>query len=56
MAKMKEKLRKERYKKKITEKKVIINKKTLFISALELEIPYKLFLGSSKDIEDALHL
>ncbi len=37
-------------------KKVIINKKTLFISPLELEIPYKLFLGSSKDIEDALHL
>jgi len=37
-------------------KKVIINKKTLFISPLELEIPYKLFLGSEKDIEDAMHL
>jgi len=37
-------------------KKVIINKKTLYISPLELEIPYKLFLGSEKDIEDAMHL
>ena len=37
-------------------KKVIINKKTLLISPLELEIPYKLFLGSEKDIEDAMHL
>lgn len=37
-------------------KKVIINNKTLFISPLELEIPYKLFLGSEKDIEDAVHL
>ena len=37
-------------------KKIIINEKILFISPLELEIPYKLFLGSEKDIEDALHL
>jgi hypothetical protein len=37
-------------------KKVIINKKILYISPLELEIPYKLFLGSEKDIEDAMHL
>jgi hypothetical protein len=37
-------------------KKVIVNNKTLFISPLELEIPFKLFLGSEKDIEDAVHL
>ena len=37
-------------------KKVILNKKTLYIAPLELEIPYKLFLGSEKDIEDAMHL
>jgi len=37
-------------------KKVIINNKILNISPLELEIPYKLFLGSEKDIEDAMHL
>ena len=37
-------------------KKVTINKKTLFISPLELEISYKLFLGSEKDIGDAMHL
>ena len=36
--------------------KVIINNKILYISPLELEIPYKLFLGSEKDIEDAVHL
>jgi len=40
----------------IERKKVIINKKFLYISPLELEIPYKLFLGSEKDIEDAAHL
>jgi len=37
-------------------KKVIINDSTLFISPLELEIPYKLYLGSEKDIEDARYL
>ena len=37
-------------------KKVIINNYTLFISPLELEIPYKLYLGSEKDIEDARYL
>ena len=37
-------------------KKVIINNYELFISPLELEIPYKLYLGSDKDIEDAKHL
>ncbi|MBI2127046.1 MAG: hypothetical protein HYU02_07030 [Thaumarchaeota archaeon] len=37
-------------------KKVILNQHTLFISPLELQIPFKLFLGSGKDIEDARHL
>ena len=37
-------------------KKVILNYHTLFISPLELQIPFKLFLGSGKDIEDARHL
>jgi hypothetical protein len=37
-------------------KKVIITNKILFISPLELVIPYKLFLGSEKDIEDAMYL
>jgi len=37
-------------------RKVMINGKILFISPLELEIPFKLFLGSEKDIEDASHL
>ena len=27
-----------------------------FISPIELQIPYKLYLGSDKDIEDAVHL
>ena len=37
--------------------KVILNKKfNLFISPIEIEIPYKLYLGSEKDIEDALYL
>jgi hypothetical protein len=37
-------------------KKVVLNKKVLYISPLELQIPFKLFLGSEKDIEDAKHL
>lgn len=37
-------------------KKVLINDYVLFISPLELEIPYKLYLGSQKDIEDARFL
>lgn len=37
-------------------KKVIINGLTLFISPLELQISFKLFLGSEKDIEDARYL
>jgi hypothetical protein len=36
--------------------KTILNSKELFISPLETQIAYKLFLGSEKDIEDARHL
>ena len=36
--------------------KVDINSESLFISPLELQIAYKLFLGSEKDIEDAKFL
>ena len=28
----------------------------MFISPLELQIPFKLYLGTEKDIEDAKHL
>jgi hypothetical protein len=37
-------------------KTVILNDNELFISPLELQIPFKLYLGSEKDIEDAKHL
>ncbi|MBU1201912.1 MAG: hypothetical protein KJ583_01290 [Nanoarchaeota archaeon] len=37
-------------------RKVFLNGKKLYISPLELQIPFKLFLGSEKDIEDAKHL
>ena len=37
-------------------KKVFINDYKVFISSLELQIPYKLYLGSEKDIEDARFL
>ena len=37
-------------------KSVRIDDKVLFISPLEIQIPYKLFLGSEKDIEDARFL
>jgi hypothetical protein len=37
-------------------KKVFINHYKVFISSLELQIPYKLYLGSEKDIEDARFL
>jgi len=37
-------------------KKVLLNKHVLYISPLELQIPFKLFLGTEKDIEDARHL
>jgi hypothetical protein len=35
---------------------VLVNSKQLKISPLEIQIPYKLYLGSEKDIEDALYL
>lgn len=34
----------------------MLNNKTLFVSPIELQIPFKLFLGTEKDIEDAKHL
>jgi hypothetical protein len=37
-------------------KKVIINNHYFYISPLELQISFKLHLGSEKDIEDARHL
>jgi hypothetical protein len=37
-------------------KHVKLNDRSLFISPLELQIPYKLFLGSKKDVEDARFL
>lgn len=37
--------------------KVSLNKEyNFYISPIEIEIPYKLYLGSEKDIEDALYL
>lgn len=36
--------------------KVILEQGVLFISPLEMQIAYKLFLGSEKDLEDAKHL
>ena len=36
--------------------KVIVNFHVLYISPLELQIAFKLYLGSEKDIEDARHL
>lgn len=35
---------------------VILGEEHLFISPIELQIPYKLYLGSDKDIEDAVYL
>ncbi|MCK4730685.1 MAG: hypothetical protein KAT28_05190 [Candidatus Aenigmarchaeota archaeon] len=35
---------------------VIIDSNQLRISSLEIQIPYKFYLGSEKDIEDALYL
>jgi hypothetical protein len=37
-------------------KRVRLNEDLLFISSIELQIAFKLFLGSEKDIEDAKHL
>lgn len=36
--------------------KVIVNKRTFFMSPLEVQIPFKLWLGTEKDIEDAIHI
>ena len=37
--------------------KVVVNgRKQLFVSSIELQIPFKLLLGSEKDIEDAKYL
>lgn len=35
---------------------ILNNKYHMYISPIEVEIPYKLYLGSEKDIEDALYL
>ena len=35
---------------------VVLGEKHLFISPIELQIPYKLYLGGDKDIEDAMYL
>lgn len=37
-------------------KEVLLNSRVIFISPLELQIPFKLYLGGEKDIEDAVHL
>jgi len=34
----------------------LFNKNLLFISRIEIQIPFKLFLGSEKDLEDARYL
>lgn len=36
--------------------KVVINDKKILISPIEMQISYKLYLGSEKDIEDAVHV
>ncbi|MCX6742190.1 MAG: hypothetical protein NTX24_03395 [Candidatus Pacearchaeota archaeon] len=36
--------------------KVIIKDKIIFISPIEIQIAYKLFLGTEKDLEDAKHI
>lgn len=35
---------------------VIVNSRRVFVSSIELQIAYKLYLGSDKDIEDAIFL
>lgn len=35
---------------------VVLGEKHLFISPIELQIPYKLYLSGDKDIEDAMYL
>ncbi len=36
--------------------KIIVNNEELLTSPLEIQIPFKIWLGSDKDIEDALHI
>lgn len=36
--------------------KAVFNGASIYISPIELQIPYKLYLGSEKDIEDAIYL
>jgi len=36
--------------------KVILNENVLYLGSMELNIAYKFYLGSQKDIEDAIHL
>lgn len=36
--------------------RVQVNNRTLFMSPLEIQIPFKLWLGTDKDIEDAIHI
>lgn len=36
--------------------KVVVNDKQLLMSPLEIQIPFKVWLGSEKDIEDAMHI
>ncbi|MCK4615214.1 MAG: hypothetical protein KAU14_10460 [Thermoplasmata archaeon] len=36
--------------------RVIVNNRSLHVSPMEVQIPYKLKLGSEKDIEDAIYL
>lgn len=36
--------------------RIELNRENLYVSPLELQIVYKLYLGSEKDFEDALHL
>jgi hypothetical protein len=37
-------------------RKVLVNRQVLKISPIELQIAYKLFFASEKDVEDARHL
>ncbi len=37
-------------------KEVVMNTDSLFVSPIEMQIAFKLYLGSDKDIEDARHL
>jgi hypothetical protein len=36
--------------------RIVMDQSHLFVSPIELQIPYKLYLGSEKDIEDAVYL